>query len=104
VEATMTPPIEDEIRNRLAPPGDDFPPDVEEPQHLPEVDEEEPGPYIITLELVTTGLSDVEAVKKAHELLQSARSKGLELVEFNVSDFYLAQAADALAERVAERG
>jgi hypothetical protein len=60
-------------------------------------------PYLITLELLSTELNEVDAVKKAHELLQSAKSKGLELVAFNVSDFYLAERANALAEH-AERG
>ena len=89
------PPIDEQIRNRLGPPTD-FPPEPpDEPQDLPDMEEVERVPFVITLELLSTDLSSVEAVKKAHELLQSADAKGLELVAFNVADYFLAQAQDA---------
>jgi hypothetical protein len=77
----------------LAPPELDeggAPPELPEHVDLPETEEGEPPAPILTLTLHFVGGPEMESAdiwKRAHELIQSADSKGLRLADGTVSDY-----------------
>lgn len=69
------------------PPPDDLPPVETPPEAEKRTDEEGQRPLLLSFVFVAhSGMDELTAIRKAQELLQSAKSKGLVLIAARISD------------------